>query len=222
MNIRTVAVATAVLLLAGCASVPKPLQGEFASQSPQQGGTEGERVRWGGSVIAVEPLPDRTCFQVLGRPLGTNGRPRETDASEGRFLACRAGFYDPAVFTAGRELTVVGVRDGSDTRTVGEFQLQLPRIAADAIHLWPRTPRPALLQRSVLLLVAAGLLRLVRPVDPLSPGAGRAAPRGSPKPGTPGRAAAIAALSPAARPAPGRPAGAGGCGTPSAPHRGCN
>jgi outer membrane lipoprotein len=142
MNLRTAALATSLLLLAGCASVPKPLQGEFASQSPQQGGTEGERVRWGGSVITVEPLPDRTCFQVLGRPLGSNGRPRLTDASEGRFLACRAGFYDPAVFTAGREMTVVGTRDGGETRTVGEFQLRLPRVAAEAIHLWPERRDP--------------------------------------------------------------------------------
>jgi outer membrane lipoprotein len=141
MIARTTAITT-LLLLAGCASVPKPLQGEFGSQSPQQATSEGERVRWGGSVIAVEPLPERTCFQVLGRPLGANGRPRETDASEGRFLACRAGFYDPAVFTAGREVTVVGTRDGSDTRTVGEFQLQLPRVAADAIHLWPQRRDP--------------------------------------------------------------------------------
>ncbi len=134
---------TTLLLLAGCASVPKPLQGEFGSQSPQQATGEGERVRWGGSVIAVEPLPDRTCFQVLGRPLDASGRPRETDATEGRFLACRAGFYDPAVFTAGREVTVVGTRDGSETRTVGEFALQLPRLAADAIHLWPERRDPS-------------------------------------------------------------------------------
>lgn len=130
------------LLLAGCATAPKPLQGEFNSQSPQQAAASGERVRWGGAVIEVEPLAGRTCFQVLARPLAANGRPRETDASEGRFLACRAGFYDPAVFTAGREVTVVGALDGSEARKVGEYELTLPRVAADAIHLWPERVDP--------------------------------------------------------------------------------
>lgn len=127
----------AAVSLAGCATAPKPLQGTFTSQSPQQAAGQGERVRWGGSVIDVEPQAARTCFQVLGKPLATNGRPREVDASEGRFLACRAGFYDPAVFAAGREVTVVGAIDGNETRSVGAYALQLPRIAADAIHLWP-------------------------------------------------------------------------------------
>lgn len=137
----TAALALSVLL-AGCATAPKPLQGEFTSQSPQQAAASGERVRWGGAVIEVEPLAGRTCFQVLARPLAANGRPRETDASEGRFLACRAGFYDPAVFTAGREVTVVGALDGSEARKVGEYELTLPRLAADAIHLWPERVDP--------------------------------------------------------------------------------
>ena len=44
------------LALASCATVPKPLQGEFASDIPT-GGTlaEGAHVRWGGEVISVEP-----------------------------------------------------------------------------------------------------------------------------------------------------------------------
>jgi outer membrane lipoprotein len=132
----------ATVLLAGCATAPKPLQGTFGSQSPQQAAAAGERVRWGGSVIEVEPEASRTCFQVLGKPLAANGRPREVDASEGRFLACRAGFYDPAVFTAGREITVVGALDGSEPRTVGEYALTMPRVAADAIHLWPERVEP--------------------------------------------------------------------------------
>jgi len=130
--------ALCTVLLAGCATAPKPLQGSFASQSPQQAAASGERVRWGGSVIEVEPQATRTCFQVLGRPLASNGRSHEVDASEGRFLACRAGFYDPAVFTAGREVTVVGSADGSESRTVGDYPLDLPRVAAEAIHLWPQ------------------------------------------------------------------------------------
>lgn len=134
MRIRILALP--LLLLAGCATLPEPLRGEYGAQGPREART-GDRVRWGGSVIDVQPQAERTCFQILSRELSATGRPREVDASEGRFLACRAGFYDPAVFTSGREVTVVGTLDGREARTVGEFNLELPRVAADAIHLWP-------------------------------------------------------------------------------------
>lgn len=137
MNLR-LPIAATLALIAGCATAPKPLQGDFVSRSPREPAALGERVRWGGAVIAVEPQSGRTCFQILARSLAANGRPRETDDSEGRFLACRAGFYDPAVFTAGREVTVVGSADGSESRTVGDYPLDLPRVAAEAIHLWPQ------------------------------------------------------------------------------------
>ncbi len=136
MQLRTLLPLLAVAL-AGCASAPKVLQGEFDSQSPEQAASAGAAVRWGGVVIEVEPQADRTCFQILSRELSSYGRPQLSDASEGRFLACRAGFYDPAVFTRGREVTVVGMLDGNERRTVGEFELQLPRIAASIVYLWP-------------------------------------------------------------------------------------
>ncbi len=126
------------LALIGCATAPRPLQGEFAQVRPVDAArADGARVRWGGSVISVDPRPGETCFEVLGRELGSSARPRETDSSDGRFLACRTGFYDPAVFKAGRDITVVGALAGSETRKVGEFDYVYPRVRADALYLWP-------------------------------------------------------------------------------------
>jgi outer membrane lipoprotein len=137
MNRRPLWSLSAVLLLAGCATAPKPLQGDFASSAPDQPAAEGERVRWGGTIVAVEPKQEVTCFQILSRELGPTARPRETDFSAGRFIACRSGFYDPAIFDIGREVTVVGNRSGEETRRVGEYDLRLPRVAADVVYLWP-------------------------------------------------------------------------------------
>lgn len=128
----------AALLAAGCATAPKPLQGEFAATSPRAAPPEGERVRWGGQIVVVEPKPELTCFQVLAKELGPGARPRQGDASEGRFLACREGFYDPAVFTAGREITVVGNLSGRESRRIGDYDYELPRVAADVVYLWPQ------------------------------------------------------------------------------------
>jgi outer membrane lipoprotein len=138
---RLPALLFSTLLLAGCASAPKALQGEFAPIEPGQAARDGrvaERVRWGGRVVQVEPLADRSCFEVVGIRVGSDGRPlARDDHSTGRFLACRAGFYDPAVFTPGREVTISGVIDGYETRKVGDYDYRYPRLAADVVFLWP-------------------------------------------------------------------------------------
>ncbi len=142
--IRTTTLAT-LPLFAACASVPKPLTGDFApvtASSVTESGRNGDAVRWGGLVVEVEPEAERTCLQILSRPLSEIARPsaRDRDQSEGRFLACRAGFYDPEVFTRGREVTITGRVVGSTERSVGEYRYVMPEVAADVIYLWPERP----------------------------------------------------------------------------------
>lgn len=126
----------ALTALAGCATVPKPLQGDYAATLPSQEGAAAQKVRWGGEIIRVDTGAQRTCFEVLARPLDSSSRPGRRDESGGRFLACRAGFYDPAVFEPGREITVTGSVDGSELRKVGDYDYRYPRVAADVIYLW--------------------------------------------------------------------------------------
>lgn len=138
---KIAAVVSIALLMAGCATAPKPLQGDFAAVLPEEASASqavGESVRWGGSIVAAEPSADQTCIEVLGRDLNESARPRATpDVSAGRFLACRSGFYDPAIFAAEREVTVTGRIDGYETRRIGEYDYRYPRVAADTIYLWP-------------------------------------------------------------------------------------
>lgn len=133
--------ALALCALAGCASIPKPLQGSFVPTSPvaaAQRDATGETVRWGGSVAVVEPLPGQTCFQIVGRPLDDASRPATSDRAEGRFIACRQGYYEPQVFASGRSVTVTGRITGYETRRVGEYDYRQPKVAADVIYLWPQ------------------------------------------------------------------------------------
>lgn len=125
-----------LLALAGCATAPKPLQGDFAAAPSQADAANGQKVRWGGEIIRIVNAADRSCFEVLARPLDASARPLRRDRSEGRFLACRSGFYDPAVFEAGRDITVTGTVDGSELRKVGDYDYRYPRVAADVIYLW--------------------------------------------------------------------------------------
>jgi outer membrane lipoprotein len=103
-------------------------------------------VRWGGEIIKTEPGPQQTCFYLLSRPLDDQARPKAgvEGVTQGRFVACRNGFYDPEVFTRGRELTVTGTLHGIVSQKVGDFDYAYPRVEADVVYLWPKrvAPRP--------------------------------------------------------------------------------
>jgi outer membrane lipoprotein len=146
---RPLTLVAAIAVLGGCATIPKPLEGNYANvttSSAQQGGAGGTPVRWGGEIIKTEPGPQQTCFYVLSRPLDSQARPESGNAgeSEGRFVACRDGFYDPEVFVRGRELTVTGNLHGTVTKKVGDYDYAYPRVEANVVYLWPkRQPRSA-------------------------------------------------------------------------------
>ncbi len=142
MKTRILLVAAASLVLAACATAPKPLQGQFTPVSPRDAVAQkqtGAPVRWGGRIIETVPGQGETCFQMLARPLNASGRPStsSSDASDGRFLACRSGFYDPAVFEPGRDVTFIGRIDGYQSTKIGEYDYPLPKLAADVVYLWP-------------------------------------------------------------------------------------
>jgi outer membrane lipoprotein len=128
------------LCLSACVSAPKALQGQFSTLTPEQSAqreASGELVRWGGRIVSVEPGRQNSCFEIVAAPLTDGSRPRVLDKSLGRFIACRAGFYDPEVFKAGRDITITGRIEGFESRKVGDYDYRYPKIAADVVYLWP-------------------------------------------------------------------------------------
>jgi outer membrane lipoprotein len=143
--LRPITALAALALLAGCATVPQPLEGDYGeSFFPEQAtsASVGARVRWGGTVVETRPGEERTCIELLARELDASARPRDTDRGQGRFLACRAEFMDPEIFTNGREVTVVGRLQGFREGSVGEFLYDYPVVDADAVYLWPERVDP--------------------------------------------------------------------------------
>lgn len=141
MNVRISMVLCLAIASAGCATAPVPLRGEFTSLAPEAASAAqatGDAVRWGGRIVSVTPDEAATCFEILGRDLSEIARPtRAADVSNGRFLACRAGFYDPAIFAPDRDVTVTGRITGFEVRPIGEYDYRYPKVAADVIYLWP-------------------------------------------------------------------------------------
>ena len=88
--------------------------------------------------MVTTPEKDQTCFEVVSRPLDREARPRLTDESAGRFLACAAGFFDPAVYSAGRDISVVGTLQAPAVGKIGDYEYRYPRVAAEHVFLWPK------------------------------------------------------------------------------------
>lgn len=141
MNTRLAVLATATALLAACVTQPQPLQGAFAQISPRDAITTdstGAMVRWGGRIVDVEPQTNRTCFEMISTRLSDTGRPYwASDDVGGRFIACRTGFYDPALFEKNREVTFTGRVAGYENRRIGGYDYRFPRVEADVVYLWP-------------------------------------------------------------------------------------
>lgn len=141
---RLALIGAAVLALTGCAGVALKPPGPYADLSPQDAvATQyiGARVRWGGELIATKPQAKRTCFVVLALPLSASGEPREARTrSLGRFVACSPGFYDPALYAKGRQITIAGDITRFETRKVGGYAYRMPVLKAGAPHLWPVAP----------------------------------------------------------------------------------
>lgn len=153
MNMRLITTCIATALLAACATPPKPLQGQFQALSAHEaaaGNFTGSMVRWGGRIIRTEPRPDRTCFEVISTSLSADTRPYwATDDTKGRFIACRTGFYDPALFEPNREVTFTGRIEGYEQRKVDGFDYRFPRMSADVVYLWPQRERVNVVNRPV-------------------------------------------------------------------------
>jgi len=138
-----IGIGSVFLFLAGCSTVPAPLEGDpsafspiMANQATEQ--SVGARVRWGGVIVATEPKTDRTCMEILARELDRSTRPVvRNDIHFGRFMACGAGFRDPAIYTEGREVTLIGRLDGFMQAPIGEFLYRYPTVEVENLYLWP-------------------------------------------------------------------------------------
>jgi outer membrane lipoprotein len=135
---KSLAITVLAAGLASCATVPAPLQGQYAPATPRDTHADGQAVRWGGEIIKVEPKEDSTCFEVLSRQLDSTARPTTRESSQGRFIACRSGFYDPEEYDRGRDITVVGQVAGVDHGKVGQFDYAYPHVVANEVYLWPK------------------------------------------------------------------------------------
>ena len=137
---RILTVTIFILAISACTSIPEQIQGSYPEISPArvEPGIYGSSVRWGGIIIDSKNTEHLTCFEVLSRDLDKYLRPKVEDRTSGRYIACKPGFYDPQVFSKGREITVTGNIRTIETRQVDEFDYRYPVLDVDELVLWEK------------------------------------------------------------------------------------
>ncbi len=137
---KKISLSLLVLTLAACVNTPKQLRGEFSEVDPitySENPIPNTPVRWGGTIIKTTPGKEETCIEVLGKRTDRSGRPLLRDKyTTGRFMACKPGFYDPAIYKPDRRITVKGWANGVVEGTVGEHTYLYPKVDAETFYLW--------------------------------------------------------------------------------------
>ncbi len=97
----------------------------------------GRIVKIGGIVISAKRTKDQTEIEILELPTEPR-EPATTERlrSEGRFLAVREVFLDPASVPAGTPITVIGVVKGSTTKPLDESEYTYPVLEIKHLIDW--------------------------------------------------------------------------------------
>jgi outer membrane lipoprotein len=139
-----------ILLISGCAHViSKDLRAKadpsltFGQVHQDSNAHKDKSVVWGGEIIQTTNQKDgTTLIEVFQRPLGWRGEPKETVASEGRFLILIEKYLDPYLFRRGRKITVAGEIQGEKIKPIGEMDYRYPLVLSKQIYLWEEYSYP--------------------------------------------------------------------------------
>lgn len=103
---------------------------------------KGTWLMLGGVIVSSRNAKEGTYIEIMQKPLESDGRPVDTDETEGRFLVQSEEYLDSAVYHRGRVITVVGEVAGQKTMPLDETTYQYPLLAAKAMHLWTPSSGP--------------------------------------------------------------------------------
>lgn len=143
MTRKVLLIAAFLALLAGCGpviseetlkTVDRDITFREVIANPDQ--YRGKSVVFAGTIINVENLENRTEMEVVQEGVNSQLKPVDRGESAGRFLVRFDQFMDPAIFSAGKRITVAGVVTGTETRPLGKGTYRYPVIEPKEHYLW--------------------------------------------------------------------------------------
>lgn len=136
-----------LLLVSGCASLDDSLESD-SSGTPQityaqlKTSTEtykGQAVTFGGKVLSAKRLKEGTRIEILQLPLTSSLKPIfDLSKSQGRFVAIKREFLDPATLPPDTFVTISGEVTGSITLPLDETEYTYPVVDIKNVRVWPK------------------------------------------------------------------------------------
>jgi outer membrane lipoprotein len=103
----------------------------------------GRIVMLGGTVLSAKRRTDRTEIEILELPLAEGIMPvADRTRSEGRFLAIKKDFLDPATVRPGARVTVIGEVKGTEVRSLDDTSYTYPVLEILQLTDWEKTRAP--------------------------------------------------------------------------------
>ena len=104
---------------------------------------EGRMAMLGGIVLSAKRRQDQTEIEVLELPLAGWVVPvADRTRSEGRFLAVKNEFLDPATIRVGAPITVIGQAKGTAVRSLDDTTYKYPVLEILKLTDWEQTRVP--------------------------------------------------------------------------------
>ena len=136
-----------LLIASGCALLDDSLESD-SSGAPQityaqlKASTEtykGQAVTLGGKVLHAKRLKEGTRIEILHLPLTSSLKPIfDLSKSQGRFVAIKREFLDPATLPPGTFVTISGEIAGSMTLPLDETDYTYPVVDIKNVRVWPK------------------------------------------------------------------------------------
>lgn len=95
-----------------------------------------------GVIVGSKNTKEGTFIEILQKPMDRDGRPLETDATEGRFVVQSDRFLDGAVYHRGRGLSVIAEVMGRKEMPLDEILYSYPLLMIKEVHLWEPSSGP--------------------------------------------------------------------------------
>ncbi len=137
------------LFFFGCAHVVSKEARDLAIKEPDESilknpeNYKGKIVILGGIIASSINTEEGTFIEVVQKPLDSQGRPKDIDISYGRFIILYEGYLDTAIYSTGREVTVVGEVIGKKVRQLGQIMYPYLFLKSKELYLFePKAPLP--------------------------------------------------------------------------------
>ncbi len=132
----------AIFGLSACSSLPEELNAttdqvltDYKMFAESQGQVSSD-VRLGGVIAKVDNLKGQTRVEIVNLPISKSGKPDIEQDPRGRFAVYFDGFLEPAAFSTGRLITVVGSGAGEEKGKIGEHEYIFPLMKGQGYRLW--------------------------------------------------------------------------------------